>query len=81
MFFFQVIINRRFIRLCQSSARALGKEVLPSELQIIKITKPQRFGKQSDQGGVERIILVMLKAWLEFLLYSWHVVFRTAAHT
>lgn len=81
MFFFRVIINIRFIRLCESPARALEKEVFLSELQIIKITKPRRFRNKSDQGGVERIILVMLKAWLEFSLCAWHVVFRTAAHT
>lgn len=80
MFFFRVIISIRFIRLCKNSARALGKKVFPSELQIIKITKPQRYGNQSDQGG-ERIILVMVKAWLEFALCSWHAVFRIAAHT
>lgn len=36
MFFFWIIINIKFIRLCKSSARALGKEVFPSELPIIK---------------------------------------------
>ena len=35
-FFFWIIINIKFIRLCKSSARALGKEVFPSELPIIK---------------------------------------------
>lgn len=36
MFFFQIIINIKFIRLCKTSATALGKEVFPSELPIIK---------------------------------------------
>lgn len=42
MFFFRVIINIRFIRLCESPARALGKEVFLSELHGDLETKVTR---------------------------------------
>lgn len=80
MFFFQVIINVRSIRPCESPARAVGKETCLSGLQRIRMTNPCGFWNWSGQGGGDRINLVLWRAWLEFSLCSWHAVCSAAVH-